>query len=123
MKTSRFINLLFITILVIISGCSGNKESSPVLLLREGWQIRPSEGLNKPGEEISTAFTDEPGWYKATVPSTVFGCLVNDGVYKDVFIGKNLENVDRKQFQKTIGAPFFRRSAFPPLSILHVPLE
>ena len=62
---------------------------------------------DKNGEDLSISFTELDGWYSADVPSTVFGSLVKDGVYKDVFFGKNLENVDPKEFQ---GSWWYRKS-------------
>lgn len=93
--------VLLTSILAGVIACSTNREADSFLLLDKGWQIQSSLKINKSGEELSLAMSSEPGWYKANVPSTVFGSLVNEGIYRDIFFGKNLEKVDKKQFQSS----------------------
>jgi exo-1,4-beta-D-glucosaminidase len=93
--------VLLTSILAGVSACSMNKEAASVLLLDKGWLVQSSLKINESGEELSLAGSSEPGWYKANVPSTIFGSLVNEGIYQDIFFGKNLEKVDKKQFQSS----------------------
>jgi len=90
--------LFFVAFTTILS-CSGKKELSSVVLLDKGWMIQSSQKTSMKGEELSMTSDNISGWYSAEVPSTVFGCLVKYGVYKDVFFGKNLEKVDPEQFR------------------------
>jgi len=75
------------------------KDVSSVLLLDDDWQIQSSQELTESGEELTSSGSDMAGWHNATVPSTVLGTLVKNGVYPDIFMGKNFEKVDNKQFQ------------------------
>jgi exo-1,4-beta-D-glucosaminidase len=90
---------IFIVIFITLISCSGKYGSPSVMLLNEGWLIQSSIKTDRNGEELSSTYDEPIGWHSAEVPSTIFGSLVNDGVYKDVFFGKNLENVDPKDFQ------------------------
>jgi exo-1,4-beta-D-glucosaminidase len=57
------------------------------------WSIQSSAVATDPGTTISTAAYSTNGWSAATVPSTVLGALVADGVYNDVMTGMNLRSV------------------------------
>jgi len=92
--------LLVSVLLCLLYACSPGKEGlNSVIVLNEDWQIQSSEAVTEGGEELSSSPAEKEGWHSAGVPSTVFGSLVNAGLYQDVFFGKNLEKVDRKQFQ------------------------
>ena len=97
----------FIVFCLTLLSCSGNKEVSSVLLLDKEWMIQSSARAGMSGEELSGSLEVPDGWFPAEVPSTVFGSLVKNGVYGDVFFGKNMENVDPAEFQ---GPWWYRRS-------------
>ena len=58
--------------------------------LHAGWLIQSSAKVGVDGARLSSATYRATGWYRATVPSTVVGALVDDGVYRDPFFGMNL---------------------------------
>jgi exo-1,4-beta-D-glucosaminidase len=58
--------------------------------LHSGWLIQSSAKAGTDGAAISSASYHATGWYRATVPSTVVGTLVDDSVYRDPFFGMNL---------------------------------
>ena len=89
----------FLLIYGAIISCSGKNESSESFLLEKGWFIQSSQKTTSNGEVLSTSFSGLDNWYPAEVPSTVFGSLVNNGVYEDVFFGKNLEKANPEDFQ------------------------
>lgn len=97
--------VLFFSLALFVS-CSMKKDVSSVLLLDDGWQIQSSQQITETGEELTSKEGDRAGWHNATVPSTVLGTLVKNGVYPDIFMGKNFEKVDKKQFQ---GSWWYRR--------------
>ena len=45
------------------------------------------------GEALSSTGYKTRNWYRATVPSTVFGALVQSHVYPDPYFGMNLRSV------------------------------
>ncbi|HET7551733.1 MAG TPA: hypothetical protein VFK04_10585, partial [Gemmatimonadaceae bacterium] len=57
------------------------------LSLRTDWRIQSSSLAGADGARISSPAYEPAGWYPATVPSTVVGALVNDGVYEQLFSG------------------------------------
>src|SRR3954471_1763592 len=59
--------------------------------LSTGWQIHSSSGVPD-GPAISVPEYKPSGWYTASVPSTVVGTLVEDGVYPDPYFGMNLRS-------------------------------
>jgi exo-1,4-beta-D-glucosaminidase len=69
--------------------------------LNKNWFIQSSEKVQADGSLISTSKYSARKWYCAAVPSTVMGTLVNDNIYKNVFIGDNLKNISAKQFEKS----------------------
>jgi len=61
--------------------------------LTDGWAIQSSAKIAASGETISSLAFQPVDWYKATVPSTVAGILVDDMVYRDPFFGMNLRSI------------------------------
>lgn len=99
LKLRDFLIVAVMLIAGILSSCSGKKISHSVLLLDKEWFIQSSEKAGMTGEELSGSPGVPDGWFPAEVPSTVFGSLVKNGVYGDVFFGKNMDNVDAADFQ------------------------
>ncbi len=72
------------------------------------WNLCSSKKLNYSGAEISAPNLNLDGWYSAKVPSTVLSTLVNNGVYKDPYFGKNLNEIPTEQFR----FPWWYRTEF-----------
>jgi len=62
------------------------------------WNIQSSEKAKGTGEEISKPGFKVESWYPAVVPSTVLGTLVQNNVYRDIFLDRNLEKVPTEPF-------------------------
>ena len=75
------------------------KAQDNVTLLGGNWSIQSSENVKESGKVVSTGQYSAAGWYPATVPSTIMNCLVDDSVYKDIFLGENLAKVDTNKFK------------------------
>ncbi|MBD2723118.1 beta-mannosidase [Hymenobacter armeniacus] len=58
-------------------------------LLRHGWELTPANAVKADGAAISTPGFSSASWYNATVPGTVLGTLVDQGVYPDPYLGLN----------------------------------
>jgi exo-1,4-beta-D-glucosaminidase len=67
--------------------------------LHEGWSIQAAAQVKAGGAEISQAGFAVASWYPARVPNTVLGALMDDGVYSDSFVGKNLVGIQKEPFQ------------------------
>ena len=66
--------------------------------LRDDWTLQTSVKA-KDGAAISQPGFATAGWYKAKVPSTVLGSLVDAGVYKDPFFAKNMSKISQDPFK------------------------
>jgi exo-1,4-beta-D-glucosaminidase len=62
-------------------------------MLHDGWWVQSSRIVGTDGEQLSLVNRLTSDWNKATVPSTVVGTLVDDGVFKDPFFGMNLRSL------------------------------
>ncbi len=67
--------------------------SAAKITLRNNWSIQSSKEVKVSGSLLSTASWKSESWYPATVPSTVFGTLVENKVYPDPYFGTNILNV------------------------------
>ncbi len=80
-------------------------------MLHEGWLIQSSAKVGVDGAAISAPDYTPAGWYRATVPSTVVGSLVEDGVYPDPFFGMNFRALPGVTYP--IGANFVHTAMEP----------
>ena len=88
------------------------------LQLYTGWLIQSSAKVGVDGAAISSTTYHPSDWYSATVPSTVVGTLVDDGLYGDPFFGMNMRSIPGTTFP--IGANFVH-TAMDPSSPFAVP--
>lgn len=59
--------------------------------LAEGWRLASASTVQTDGAAISTARFSDSGWYPIhRMPATVLQILQEDGVYTDLYVGKNL---------------------------------
>jgi exo-1,4-beta-D-glucosaminidase len=74
------------------------------LFLRKGWTIQSSAQITEKGDAISGSKFQPKNWYAASVPSTIVGTLVEDKIYPDPLVGKNLRLIPGCSYP--IGANF-----------------
>jgi exo-1,4-beta-D-glucosaminidase len=108
----RAVLLVAATIIAPVSRADGD------ITLREGWAVQSSAKVIAAGETISTSGFDGSGWYKTSVPNTVFAVLVENAVYKDPYFGINLRSVPGVSY--AIGSEFANQE-MPPDSPYAVP--
>jgi exo-1,4-beta-D-glucosaminidase len=80
------------------------RSTSTGLFLRKGWKLQSSAKIKEKGDVISENKFQPTNWYAATVPSTVVGTLVEDKVYPDPLVDKNLRLIPGCSYP--IGANF-----------------
>jgi exo-1,4-beta-D-glucosaminidase len=78
--------------LLILLACCIASPTAPIahaqeLRLERDWRIQSSSVAGTDGARISSTAYVPAQWYAATVPSTIVGALVDDGVYEDRFQG------------------------------------
>jgi exo-1,4-beta-D-glucosaminidase len=117
--TSSLFNVLFFLLLNFIPSSTAKPN---ILKLEKGWLLQSSENINTTGEVISSNEYSPENWFKTIIPSTVLGTLVKNNVYQDVFLGRNLETIFKKQFEKSwwYRTEFFTSNS---LSMKNVELE
>src|SRR5947207_3223 len=61
--------------------------------LASGWALKSASGFADSGATISQVGYGTSGWNPVTLPSTVLGGLVANGVYANINFGTNLQSV------------------------------
>lgn len=90
--------------------CSAQNQtwSTRDIELSRGWEMQSSSKVSSEGTKISSANFSPEKWHTAYVPGSVLGSLVNDGVYQDIFYGRNLQKIPDSLFE----VPWWYRTAF-----------
>ncbi|MFD0991189.1 sugar-binding domain-containing protein [Mariniflexile jejuense] len=88
-KISFFIVIAFVTV-----AYSQKNITSKVL---KKWKIQSSIKIDE--NKISTSLYNDSSWIETEVPSTVFNALVKKGIYKDIYLGKNLDTISKDLFK------------------------
>jgi exo-1,4-beta-D-glucosaminidase len=73
-------------------------DDDNILFLKDGWRIQSAAEVTARGELVSSKKFHTEDWYSATVPSTVLAALVDDGVYTNIYFGKNLLTIPTTPF-------------------------
>jgi exo-1,4-beta-D-glucosaminidase len=86
---------------LFLLACAG--PETPVVTTRqlaEGWSLQAAAEISSDGAAVSLPAFDAAGWYASAVPSTPMAALVANGLFPDLYLGKNLEKVDTEQFKQ-----------------------
>ena len=92
MKTSNLYSVVMAATISLFA-CTNQTAPQQSLLLRDNWAIQSSKDIGEGGEKISDAKFQPEKWYPATVPSTVFGTLVENKVFPDPYFGTNIQKI------------------------------
>ena len=89
-----FRSISVLLVVFMISSCSdGSAGNEPALKPGAVWMIQSADSVLAEGWEISSPGLETGNWYPAHVPSTVLHALVENGVYRDIFLDDNLEKI------------------------------
>ena len=92
--------LIIITGFFMLSSCNKNNEPGYFKKnINENWYLISSSNVDASGDKITTSNIDLNGWYPVTLPSTVLHGLVENGVYKDIFVDENINDIPKDQFK------------------------
>lgn len=89
------------------AGLLGGVPAAETTVLGGGWSIQAASKAG-PAAGLSIAGFKPSGWVRAKVPCTIMGALVDAGVYRDPYMGKNLETISAAPFQE----PWWYRTEF-----------
>jgi exo-1,4-beta-D-glucosaminidase len=113
MKIFRRRFLIYLTATAVFTTAATRSQGIPgegnenIIYLKENWSIQSAAQAKSKGKEISSTSFNASGWYPTAVPTTVLSALVQDGVYKDIYFGTNLDAIPPAQF--TNGTWWYRR--------------
>jgi exo-1,4-beta-D-glucosaminidase len=102
---SRWATLL---LLLFVADAASAQEKQ---MLHNGWLLNSSGTVGKDGAAISSSTYKPIDWQRVTVPSTVVGSLVDNGVYREPFFGMNMRTLPGMTYK--IGASFTHTSMEP----------
>ncbi len=107
-KSSCFIFLILSVSFILCGPLSGQERTEYEKVLSSDWHIRSALEVKEEGKKLSSLDYDLKGWYAAEVPTTVLAALVKNGVYKDPYFSKNLEDIPTQSFKQ----PWWYRKEF-----------
>ena len=117
---ARLISVLSLSLCLFASAKSVVAEASGKMELAENWALVSAADVQADGATVSQLAYQGKGWHPIRrMPATVLEILQEDGVYPDLYVGKNmLENVPqdlykqdwwyRTEFDRTCGTPAYR---------------
>ncbi|MEO8820197.1 MAG: sugar-binding domain-containing protein [Ginsengibacter sp.] len=104
----KILGILFLMMLPWCAFSQSNSARVEKTELHDNWQIQSSAKVSEGDEEISTSGFKPQNWYAAKVPNSTLGTLVDDGIFKNVFFNRNLENIPKSIFD----VPWWYRKTF-----------
>lgn len=109
MNLTRFSLFIAAISLWLVSACTPpQQEKSFMNTINSDWTLQNSTQIDADGSKISLQSFDDSKWYKTDIPTTVLNALIQNGVYSDIYFGKNIESIDTKQFE----TPWWYRKEF-----------
>jgi exo-1,4-beta-D-glucosaminidase len=72
---------------------AGAAPNVAVTEIKNGWGLKSANSVTDPGSTVSTVGYNMSSWYPITLPSTVLGGLIANGVYNNVYFGTNYDSV------------------------------
>ncbi|MEO9022093.1 MAG: sugar-binding domain-containing protein [Ginsengibacter sp.] len=108
-KSNRLFSSIVLSFFIpLVPFSQGNSWSIENTELHDNWQIQSCDKVSARGETISTTNFKPQNWYSAKIPNSTLGTLVDDGIFKDVFFNRSLENIPTSIFD----APWWYRKNF-----------
>lgn len=96
----KFLGLILITVMFFSCNKTTQTKEYETKILSDNWKIVSSEEISDSGDKIASTDYNSESWQTAKVPGTILANLVANGVYKDIYFDKNLEEIDTAQFRK-----------------------
>ena len=106
-------NIWKITLILtlLLSSITSQAQKEKISLNSEGnlavWRVKAQAEVTDPSLIMSVRYNTE-GWVKATVPGTVFGSYVSEGLEPDPNFGDNAYTIDKSKYDRN----FWYRTEF-----------
>jgi exo-1,4-beta-D-glucosaminidase len=91
MKPARL--LLSIASFALLVAAAIPASAQDTVFLRDDWELQTSAQVKETGDVLSTTAFHPQDWQATSVPTTVLGALVKNGVYPDPFYSDNLTRI------------------------------
>jgi exo-1,4-beta-D-glucosaminidase len=111
MKSQKRIlqNYFHLFLLTILCVCQNNyAQNNLITKFEENWKIYPCNKIDVNETTVSNIGYSTKDWYPTSIPKTVLATLVENGVYKNLYYGKNLAKIKKDDFQQ----PWWYRKEF-----------
>ncbi|MBI9060779.1 MAG: hypothetical protein JEZ14_02245 [Marinilabiliaceae bacterium] len=109
MKLPILMHLFAAMMCLSLLACTGPVEKiQPVTELNDNWQIQSSAEISVAGDQLSLPDHPIQNWYRGNIPATVMSILRQNKDFGNLFMGKNIEEIDTKQFE----VPWWYRKTF-----------
>ena len=87
-QRSAVLSIVGILVSLMPIAAAASSPLPPPVTIDSGWQLQDASKVPQPGAAIALPDFKPQGWYAATVPGTVLTSLVNNGVYRNRFMGR-----------------------------------
>jgi len=77
-----------------LDGISGKR-----IKLVDDWRLQSSEKITNSAEDMCRPDFSVSKWHRVSIPSTVMGSLIKNGIIKDPYFGLNLYHISEKPFK------------------------
>ncbi len=109
MKQPVLVHFFAALMCLSLFACGAPYETKqPVTELNEDWQIQSSAEISATGDQLSLPDYPIQNWYSGNIPATVMTILRQNKDFGNLFMGKNIEEIDTKQFE----VPWWYRKDF-----------
>lgn len=85
-------------VLLLLTFLLASAADAVSVKLTDGWKVQSAVHVNTSGAVLSTPAVTTEGWLPATVPSTLMGILIANGIEREALTAADYAQIDRRQF-------------------------
>jgi len=108
MKVSVLKTIVFVMSMPLLMACGSSITKENTRELNDNWTIQSADHVKFSGDEISQPTFNAENWINGDIPATVMTILRENGEYQNLFMGDNMDKVDKTRFQQ----PWWYRKSF-----------
>ena len=97
----RVISTILLSLCLFVLPAFGAVDAPGKLELSENWKLAAAKDVGADGAALSRSNYDDQAWHPIhRMPATVLEVLQEDGVYPNLYVGKNMENVPQDLYKQ-----------------------